>query len=97
MKTTSHLTSGYPPELARQIALTVPGMAHFASSGPFARTCAECLRYGYHRAVRNAAGNVVSTKFRKGCCAKFHDLTGQHGPPIPPRTEACRHFVRRDE
>ena len=96
MKTTAHLTTGYPADLTRRIALTRPGMAHWAASGPFGRTCAACLHYGYQQVVRDAAGNTAGAKIRKGCCAKYHELTGIHGPAIPPRTEACRHFAGQD-
>jgi hypothetical protein len=39
MKNSPHLTVGYAPVLARQIALTRPGMAHWSASGPFGAVC----------------------------------------------------------
>src|SRR5262249_8315878 len=96
MHNTPHLTAGHEPELARQISRTVPGMAHWAGSGPFGATCRECAAYGYWPHIRNEAGAIVTTKFRKKSCRKLHELTGKHGPTIPERTEACRHFQRRN-
>jgi hypothetical protein len=86
------LTEVHAPELARQLRQTVPGMAHFAATGPLGRYCKGCAHFGYRRVSRNGAGDVVRTTLRKNSCAKFHELTGKHGPAIPPDTEACRHF-----
>ena len=95
MKLTSHLTSGYAPELTAQIRQTRPGQAHFANSGPFGATCGECVHLGYWKQARNAAGEIVNTTRVKGC-AKFHALTGKHGPALPPGTPACKYFERTD-
>jgi len=96
MKNTPHLTQGYDPVLAAQIAKTRPGMAHWAASGPLGRTCADCDHLGYWRQVQDAAGNIVATKRCRGC-AKFFALTGRHGPVVSKHTEACRHFEPRDD
>jgi hypothetical protein len=92
MKNSTHITLGYAPELARQIASTVPGMAHWAAGGPFGATCSMCASYGYWRQTRNHSGDVVSTGFHRSACGKYHELTGKHGCEIPARTEACRYF-----
>jgi hypothetical protein len=42
MKTTSFLTTGHSPELAKQIQRTREGQAHFAGTGPLGATCGEC-------------------------------------------------------
>jgi len=96
MKNNSHLTPGYDPILERQIARSVPGQAHFAASGPFGTTCAECSYYGYWRQRKNAAGDEIKPNFRKTACGKYFQLTKKHGPPFPANTESCRHFVRKD-
>ena len=96
MKTTSHLTAGHAPELARQISRTREGQAHFAGTGPFGATCGECVYLGYWRQRRNRSGDVAKTE-RTGGCEKFHQLTGKHGPVVPPGTDACRYFQRRRE
>jgi hypothetical protein len=96
MKNTSNLTAGYSPEVARQIALSHPGMAHFAASGPFGETCKQCAHYGYYQKVLDAQGNTKRAKFRRGACGKFYELTNKHGPAFPENVEACRYFTRRD-
>ena len=95
MKTTLHLTAGYSPELTTQIRRSREGQAHFAGTGPFAATCGECAFLGYWKQVRNASGDTVKSQ-RTGGCEKFFQLTGKHGPVVPPRTEACRYFQRRE-
>jgi hypothetical protein len=94
MKTTAHLTST-DAEFERQVRKTRAGMAHFAGTGPFAATCGECMSWNYWRQIRNASGDLVRTTKSQGC-EKFYELTGKHGPAIPPGTEACRHFERRE-
>jgi hypothetical protein len=89
-----YLTPGYSPELVSQIRQTVPGMAHWAASGPTGATCGECAYLGYWKQIRNRAGDTVSTERRRGC-AKFYELTGEHGPTVPPSCAACRHFEKR--
>ncbi|MBR0730353.1 hypothetical protein JQ595_16500 [Bradyrhizobium japonicum] len=90
---TPGLTNAYDRELSRQIARTVPGMAHFAATGPFGCRCSDCAHYGYPRVLRNASGNIVKTTIRRQACGQFFKLTATHGPTIPPNTEACRHFT----
>jgi hypothetical protein len=89
---TEYLTKGYPDELERQIASSVPGMAFFAASGPFGTSCAQCISFGYSRVIRNKAGDAVRTVFQRNRCAKFCELTGLYGGPIPPETESCKYF-----
>lgn len=96
MKNTSHLTVGYAPAFAAQVRKTKPGMACWAAGGPFGATCGDCEYLGYWRQIRNCAGDTVATK-HVGGCEKFYELTGQHGPKVPPHTEACRYFKLRDE
>jgi hypothetical protein len=95
MKNTPHLTEGYEPTLAMQIKRSRPGMAHFAATGPFGTTCKECIYLGDWKQTRNASGEIVSTK-RWGGCRKFRELTGKHGDAVPPGTESCRYFLRRE-
>jgi hypothetical protein len=56
---TSHLTPGHPDALAHQIRTT--HQAHFANTGPFGATCAECIFLGYDRQIRNENGDTVKT------------------------------------
>ena len=93
LKKTANLTQGYSDEQAGQIDRTHPGMAHFASTGPFGATCKECAHFGYQRIVRNAAGDAVRTLHHRGC-RKFLHFTGRHGPTFPSEAAARRHFER---
>ena len=86
-----HLTAGFAPELARQIALTTPGQAHFADGGPFGATCGGCAFLGYERAVRDRDGSTTGTRKTSGC-RKFHELSGKHGPAVPKGARACKYF-----
>jgi hypothetical protein len=95
---TPGLTAGYnDPELVRQIGKSVPGMAHFAATGPFGTRCKDCEYYGVYQQIKNKAGDIVDTVFRRGCCGAFLRITGKLGPAIPPQSESCRHFKARDE
>jgi hypothetical protein len=93
---TPHLTRGFDEQLEFQIRRTVPGMAHWAASGPFGETCGSCRFLGYWKQRRNGSGETIGTARAKGC-AEFHRLTGTHGPAPPKNTEACRHFQRKEE
>jgi hypothetical protein len=90
-----HLTAGYDDaELVRQIKQSVGGMAFFAATGPLGTQCKDCAAYSYYRTVRTKSGDAVRSVLRRGCCAKFYRLTGQHGDAIPPTTESCKYFER---
>jgi hypothetical protein len=84
------------PAFDSQVARTRPGQAHFAGTGPFGATCGECAFLGYWRQVRSASGDLIRSE-RSAGCAKFHQLTGKHGPAVQPGTDACRHFARKEK
>jgi hypothetical protein len=91
-----HLTAGYTPEFVAMVRATKPGQAHWAGTGPAGKTCGQCDHLGYWAKVRNSAGDNVCSRRRTGC-AKFFQLTGNHGAVIPPAAGACRHFQPRNE
>jgi hypothetical protein len=90
---TPHLTRGFSDVLEHQIQTTHPGQAHFANTGPFGATCAECIFLGYDRQIRNKNGDILTTIHRAGC-KKFYQLTGNHAPRVP--AAACRYFQRKE-
>jgi hypothetical protein len=94
---TPNLTRGYSETLEHQIRTSYPGMAHFANTGPFGAICAQCAHLGYHQQRRDAAGNLVNATFRRGGCKKFFELTGKHGPAVPPSASACKYFQPKEE
>jgi hypothetical protein len=88
-----YLTPGYSPELVNQIRRTVRGMAHWAGSGPAGATCGECVHLGYEKRTFNDSGDVIRAARSNGC-KKFYELTGKHGPAVPPSCAACRYFEK---
>jgi hypothetical protein len=70
---------------------TVPGMAFWAGSGPYGKTCAECIFKNYERGIRNDAGLVLRGTSSKGC-RKFYLLTCNHGPAISGSLQCCKYF-----
>jgi hypothetical protein len=96
MQNHPYLTPGYSPELVSQIRRTVPGMAHWAGSGPADATCGKCVHLEYEKRTYNDSGDVIRV-VRSSGCAKFHELAGKHGPPVPPSCAACRYFEKRTD
>src|SRR5262245_1049479 len=94
---TPNLTRGHSDVLEHQIRTSYSGMAHFANSGPLGRTCAQCAHLGYYQQRRDAAGNLTNATFRRGGCQKFFELTGKHGPAVPPSACACKYFQLKDQ
>jgi hypothetical protein len=88
---TPSLTSIHSETLEHQLHTTHVGMAHFANTGPFGRTCGECVFWSYCQQIRNNAGDLVRTVHRRGC-KKFFELTGKHGDIVPANAAACRYF-----
>jgi hypothetical protein len=89
---TPHLTESNP-ELDRMIKQTPPGMMHWSGTctDP-AATCEGCKHYGFEIAIRNAAGNVVSTRKCLARCALYRKYTGKVGDTLPRTTPAYKYF-----
>jgi hypothetical protein len=58
-----YLTKDGDPDKARQLAVSVPGMAHLASTGPPGTTCGDCVHW---QPARNGAA--------KQCCLKYRAM-----------------------
>ena len=65
------------------IANTLPGMAHFAGTGPADKTCGDCAYW------------VAILRTAKMQCQKYTQMTKAKGKPSPHTTWACRYFVER--
>src|SRR5262245_43800608 len=77
-----HLTNP-DPELARQIAASVPGMAHWAGTGPRGKHCGECKYLTFI-----AVGTGKSAR-----CGNYKMMMGAYDRgKLPIQTPACRHF-----
>jgi hypothetical protein len=87
-----HLTRAHSAELAAQIRNTRPGMAHWSGTGPVGTACSGCAFFGYEAPRRNDHGDTVGAVRKSQSCRRFFQLTGTHGPPLPPFTPSCRHF-----
>ena len=73
------------PAFAQQLQRTVPGMAHFAGTGPVDATCGKC-RY----LVEDTRRGKLSDR-----CQKFTELMHCIGDSVPKHTPACRYFLAR--
>lgn len=58
-------------------AQAVPGMAHFAGTGPTGAICGQCTLFAPD----------------DGRCSKFRELTGRRGAKVPSGSAACRYFT----
>jgi hypothetical protein len=86
-----HLTA-IDPELDRLVKQTLPGMAHWAGTGPADTTCGGCKHYGYASVVRDAQGNVLHTVHKEKRCGRYWELMHRHGAELPPSTPSCRQY-----
>lgn len=57
--------------------VVIPGMAHFAGTGPEGATCGDCN-----------ARTVLD-----GRCSVYRDLMKARGAKVPAGSAACRHYV----
>jgi hypothetical protein len=76
-----------------------PGMAYFANTGPFGKTCATCAHRGYWRNGRakfNPRTNLIEEKrVRSSGCAMFLKLSGRHGPRVDTKWNACKFYEHK--
>ena len=72
------------PQFSKQVDGSIPGMAHFAGTGPDGAVCGRC---GYWIFVN--IGHGTSPR-----CSKYAEMMGgKFGPAkIPHNTPACRYF-----
>jgi hypothetical protein len=85
-----HLTK--IPGCARK-ADAVPGMAHFAGSGPDDTQCRSCFFYGsMHPGAREATAVFQYRSKRCGYCLKYQQLMGERGPKIRGSNASCRYY-----
>lgn len=74
-------------DLAAKVRATIPGMAHWAGTGPRYKTCGECEHW-----VSIKVGVGTSTR-----CEKYTlMMRGAQGTKkIPINTTACKYFEER--
>ena len=77
-----------------------PGMASWEGSGPYGRTCSQCVYKGYQRLSERATldkrtGVMRQRAYVHGGCAMFRMMTGRNGPNVGSHWKACRYFEER--
>jgi len=82
--------------MAEEAKETAPGMAYFAGTGPFGKTCGDCINRGYRR-LRSPKFDAklnewVEKSYNYNGCAKFKELTGNNGPVIESLLHSCKYF-----
>lgn len=79
-----------------------PGMAFFAGTGPFDKTCGSCIFRGYSRQSSRSTWNEEKQQeffrfYRVSSCAKFRSMTGHHGTPVDKDYAACKYYEPKDK
>lgn len=80
----------------------LPGMAFFAGTGPYGKTCGDCKFRGLIRESQKATYNenlqqFVHKSYRTTQCAMFKKLAGNHGTPVKADYPACKYFEAREK
>lgn len=88
-----HLTAAPVDRFARQ---SYPGMAHFAGTGPHAKTCRECSFFDHSPYDYHAKNGKHHGLIKPARCKKHRQMTGAQGAKIPDDAAACRHFNQSD-
>ncbi len=70
------LTIMFDDATERGYALTPPGMAFWADTGPVGKTCRDCVHY--HQ--------------KQGRCLKYQQLMGCKGKRFRADTPSCKYF-----
>lgn len=89
-----HLTHGLSREgperdFVSAAARTHVGQAHLAGSGPFGKTCRECLSWQFVKAWAAKGGPKPSP------CAQYRRLMREWGRNVPHDAAACKYFEPR--
>lgn len=78
----------------------IPGMAFFANTGPYGKTCGDCKHRGLTRQSQKAVYNEAKQEFvhrsyRTTQCAMFKRLAGEYGTPVKGDYPACKYFEQK--
>lgn len=78
-----------------------PGMAFFADTGPFGKTCGDCKFRGYYRQAQREhwseqlQQNVVSS-YKVQKCEKARQMAGgRHLADVDKDNHACKYFEQK--
>jgi hypothetical protein len=80
----------------------LPGMAFFAGTGPYGKTCGDCKFRGLTRQSQKATYNesrqeFVHKSYRTTQCVMFKKLAGIHGTPVKADYPACKYFETKEK
>jgi len=80
----------------------LPGMAFFAGTGPYGKTCGSCKHRGLTRESHKATYSertlqFVHKTYRTTQCAMFKRLSGQHGTPVKADYPACKYYEDKEK
>lgn len=78
----------------------LPGMAHFANTGPYGKTCGGCRFRGLYRESQKATWNEANQDFvhktyRTTQCQMFKKLCGEYGAAVKKDYPACKYFEEK--
>lgn len=78
----------------------IPGMAFFAGTGPYGKTCGDCKHRGLYRESQKAtysekAKDFVYKTYRTTQCAMFKKLAGEYGAAVKKDCSACKYFEQK--
>lgn len=84
-----------------EAAMTVPGMAFFAGTGPVDKYCKDCKFRGFsyqgRARINPKNGNEYFPTHSSNGCEKNFEMRGRKkpGPDIPGKTRSCKFFEQR--
>jgi hypothetical protein len=76
----------------------LPGMAFFAGTGPYGKTCGDCKLRGLTRQSQKGtySGTTIRHKtYRTTQCAMFKKLSGTYGSAVKKEYPACKYFDQK--
>jgi len=78
----------------------IPGMAFFAGTGPFGKTCGDCKHRGMVRESRTGKWNeklqqIVFRSYRTTQCVMYKKLSGHSGASVKKQYPACKYFEQK--
>jgi hypothetical protein len=78
----------------------LPGMAFFAGTGPYGKTCGDCKFRGLVRESQRGTWNeklqqIVHRHYRTTQCSKYKSLAGHHGSPVKEDYPCCKYFEQK--
>jgi hypothetical protein len=78
----------------------IDGMAFFAGTGPYGKTCGDCKFRGYTRQSSKGVYNETKQEFvyrtyRTTKCEMFRKLSGHHGSEVKEEYPVCKYFEQK--